>query len=1384
MRKKFDVSVKQLYLLIFITAASLIGLGLYGITGYKKLNENTRTLYADRVVCMRQLANMRFQYAGEIIPAALSVKNHLLTFDEAVQRIRKARLIIDSNWRNYKLTYLTPEENLLAKQTDTLKDRADVEISTLESILLKRDTAAIADLVKKQPLAVQAPFSVKLTQLMDLQERVGKQLFESSRHTYTVASKNFAFWILFSLVTAVSLSFLIIKNIRRLINDILESNESIKMSENKYRSVLENASDAIYLADNTGSFVDLSESMCKMLGYSKEELLQLNFSDIVDPENLKTDPLERPAIPNRRIFKERTFITKAGEKIEVEINGQRLDKERLMGAARDITERKKMETELKEAELKFRTVAEKSMLGVYISQNKRFLYVNPRFAEIFGYEREELMALSTGIIDTIYAEESRPMVREKIRARDNGETEGAHYEAVGLKKDGARINVEFYGNRVTINGQPAAIGTAVDITERKIAQELVLKEKELSNSIINSLPGVFYLQSTSGEYLLWNKNFETVTGYTRKEIVKLRTEDLIVEEDLERVTDTIKKLFTAGYATVEATAKMKDGTRIPFLLTGIPITYQDQLCLLGTGIDISSRVKAEDSLRQSEARFRGAFENASIGVALVSLMGEWLQVNRTLCGMLGYNEDELLELTFQQITHPDDLAGDLAFLRQTLNGETDSYRIEKRYIHKDGSTVWVNLNVSLISDQNKQPLYFLSVIENITEKVESQRKFQNLVEDSIVGVYILQNGKLVYVNPRITEETGYSEEEIIGMPYELFIYGDDREFVMKIIDSREKGLIETVRYEARIIKKDGHPLWYEIIGSTTVYEGATALIGTMVDITERKASEMEINRLTRIYQFISSINESMLKAKDTNQVYADACRIAVEVGGFQMAWIGTYDENHDRIIPVTWSGHEDGFFAKANVAGMKVSKSFLPSARAIRERTHFYYNDIANDPDIPSGIKHEMVKRSYLSGVSFPIFVDGEIVAAMVLLMSESFFFNEEEIKLLRDVTDNITYALDKIKIQALQKQSEANLLSIFDSTDVSYLLLDTAYKIIALNQQMRKIYMNGLGIMLNEGDDLIALIRPHRRQIVKDLYDSVLYTKKPSGYETTFMNDGIATHFAASVFPIIVGDEVIGICISTIDITERKNALEKLEAANEDLKKKTKELEYSNTELEQFAYVASHDLQEPLRMVTSFLSQLEKKYGDVLDEKGKKYIYFATDGAKRMRQLILDLLEFSRVGRTEDSLEEVDFNSLINEILPLYRKNIEELNAKVNFERLPTLLVYKTPVRQVFQNLLGNSLKYHREGVAPLIGISSKETKTAVEFSVKDNGIGIDPEYFNQIFIIFKRLHNRDHYPGTGMGLAITKKIIENMGGRIWVDSREGEGSVFHFTIPKHTNR
>lgn len=202
--------------------------------------------------------------------------------------------------------------------------------------------------------------------------------------------------------------------------------------------------------------------------------------------------------------------------------------------------------------------------------------------------------------------------------------------------------------------------------------------------------------------------------------------------------------------------------------------------------------------------------------------------------------------------------------------------------------------------------------------------------------------------------------------------------------------------------------------------------------------------------------------------------------------------------------------------------------------------------------------------------------------------------------------------------------------------------------------------------------------------------------------------------------------------------------------------------------------------MVTSFLGQIERKYSHLLDDKGKQYINFAVDGSRRMRQIILDLLEFSRVGRNFDQLEEVDLNEIVDETVLLFRKTIEESKAEVVRGNLPIIQSFQVPMRQIFQNLISNALKYRSPGRHPIIRIEAIDRHEAFEITIEDNGMGIEPEYFDKIFIIFQRLHMDSSLPGTGMGLAITKKIIENYGGTIWVSSIPGEGSKFHFTIPK----
>ncbi|MCH8558890.1 MAG: CHASE domain-containing protein [Balneolia bacterium] len=240
------------------------------------------------------------------------------------------------------------------------------------------------------------------------------------------------------------------------------------------------------------------------------------------------------------------------------------------------------------------------------------------------------------------------------------------------------------------------------------------------------------------------------------------------------------------------------------------------------------------------------------------------------------------------------------------------------------------------------------------------------------------------------------------------------------------------------------------------------------------------------------------------------------------------------------------------------------------------------------------------------------------------------------------------------------------------------------------------------------------------------------------------------------------------------------LEQLNREIQEHVKELEISNQELEQFAYIASHDLQEPLRMITSFIGRLREKYGDRLDEKGLVYLGFASDGAVRMRRIILDLLEYSRVGREEDSIREIDLNSVLADYKSMHRRIISEKKAEITHDELPVITHYPAPVTIIFGNLIDNALKYSKPGVPPRIHIAAADKGEHLEFSIRDNGIGIEEEYHGKIFLIFNRLHARDVYEGSGIGLATIKKIMGNLNERIWLESVPGEGSTFYFTLKK----
>ncbi|HEY9601515.1 MAG TPA: CHASE3 domain-containing protein [Allocoleopsis sp.] len=327
--------------------------------------------------------------------------------------------------------------------------------------------------------------------------------------------------------------------------------------------------------------------------------------------------------------------------------------------------------------------------------------------------------------------------------------------------------------------------------------------------------------------------------------------------------------------------------------------------------------------------------------------------------------------------------------------------------------------------------------------------------------------------------------------------------------------------------------------------------------------------------------------------------------------------------------------------------------------------------------------------------------------------------------------------------------------------------------------------VLTDRGKELMDRIRATIQHMQEQEHEQLQDWLKAKELEA---RSGQLTFFVGVIFTLIA----FYLVYRTVqqETRDRKQAEASLRQLNEHLEAKVQErtselqeanvnLLHSNRELEQFAYVASHDLQEPLRAVNSYAQLIVRKYQGNLDAKADKYLAYIMDGATRMQQLIDDLLSFSRVGTRGKSLEPTDGEAVLSQVLDNLQIAIAQSHAVVTHDPLPTIMGDEIQLIQLLQNLIGNAIKFRREE-PPNVHVSAEPRENEWIFSVRDNGIGMEPEYFDRIFMIFQRLHSRSEYPGTGIGLAVCKKIVERHGGRIWLESTPGVGTTFFFTIPQ----
>jgi len=750
------------------------------------------------------------------------------------------------------------------------------------------------------------------------------------------------------------------------------------------------------------------------------------------------------------------------------------------------------------------------------------------------------------------------------------------------------------------------------------------------------------------------------------------------------------------------------------------------------GVRPVARKRIEDAL------FSKLTENSREGIVLINKSLQVIHSSIAARRINGWSETDHSKHAINTSLHPEDKGNVEMLLNEVLLNPGVSLKCVFRSKHADGHYIWLDsvftnhfndpdikaivCNFRDISDQK--------LAEGILQRtIKELFAYKYALDESAIVAMTDQKGIIRYVNEYFCRISKYTEEELIGQDHRIINSSHhDKAFIRNLWVTIAAGGVW--RGEIKNKAKDGSYYWVDttIVPFLNEKGKPYQYLAIRSDITDRKLiqekvveSELFIKTITDNLPVLTAYWDANLNCLFANKPY----REWFDKQPHEMLGINKRDlldkaelERHEIPLENVLKGLPQSF-----------ERTFYKK-NGIKIFTHTQYL-----PDIQGGV----VKGFY------------------------SLIYDVTEIKMAEVSRKNA----EILGIRALEERN-----TILESIADAFFAVDKKWVVTYWNKMAEKVLRTPKS----------KIVGKNLWQVFSDSVESESYIKYHQAIETNqavHFEDyyaGLDKWYEISAYP-----SDTGLSVYFKDITDRKVSEIRLKELNENLQKHAKELSISNAELEQFAYVASHDLQEPLRMVTSFLTQLEKKYSTAIDDKGRQYIHFAVDGAKRMRQIILDLLEFSRVGRTEDDLEEVNINKLVNEIITLYRRQIEEINASIVYENLPTLQTYKTPIRQVFQNLVSNSLKYHSKNEAPVIKITCNETKMHFEFSVKDNGIGIDPDYFDKIFIIFQRLHNKDEYSGTGMGLAIAKKIIENLGGKIWVQSVEGKGSTFHFTLLKN---
>lgn len=754
--------------------------------------------------------------------------------------------------------------------------------------------------------------------------------------------------------------------------------------------------------------------------------------------------------------------------------------------------------------------------------------------------------------------------------------------------------------------------------------------------------------------------------------------------------------------------------------------------------DVTDQKLAEIALHKSEEKHRTLFETMTQGVVYQNVDGQITSMNPAAEKILGYSHEELLNRNsndplwgamkedgsdFPGEEHP-------AMVAMKTGIKVEDVVMGIKSPSKDEYT-WLNIDaIPLFKPGEKSPYQVYTIFEDITARkeveealIEKERKLKVLYESLPIGVSIVdENRNIIDVNPALEKILKLSKEELISGKHEKRTYINDDGMEMTLNEFPSAMVMqkegEIKKAEIGVVTETGETIWTRVVARSLPFPDWKALILTS-DITPSKKSEKSLKASEKKYREL--VDNSLVG------IFKSNLQGEILFANKALASIFDFDSTEElkkNNITDFYENPEDRSFLIKNL------------------KEHGNFADYEVEMFTKNGKKINLLISAHLEdGVISGMFMDISRVKLVEKRLRES---EERYHSLFNQMTEG--FAVHEI---VFNPQGEP--------VDYSFIDINPAFeRLTGLKRE------NVIGKLKSDvvPDDNVDWAKIYGKvaltgepihiadysDTLKRHYDIYCYSPKPNHFATIFN-----------------------------DITERKVAEDNLEVT-------IKRLEKSNYDLEQFAYVASHDLQEPLRMITSFLQLLKKRYSENLDSDANDFIGFAVDGADRMQKLINGLLTFSSLNTKTIEFREIDAEEVLDQVKFESQIFIENNDAVITHDPLPVIFADYTQMVQLLQNLVVNAIKYSGPQ-RPQVHVSAKKEGMEWLFSVRDNGIGIEENHNDKIFKIFQRLHGRDEYEGTGIGLAIAKRIVERHGGTIWVESEPGKGSTFYFTIPQEVD-